>query len=560
MKVKFFSKISFKMVLIVAISSLLTAVLSLIMIVPNSMEQISELTKNEMLSIVKAYTSELNYQANEEKVLSYDSLNLTLKDVKVSGLESSYAYLVSKDGTMMYHPTKEKVGKSVENSVVKGLVADLKAGKKPAAAVVEYEFKGAMKYASYDIMTDNSILVISADKDEALATSNEMLLRGILVDIVVFAICVVFALFAVRVIVKPLLKLTGVIKETSELNFSDDSVVSQVATRSDEVGVMGKAIQSMRMNLKDMVISIQSASQRIYEDVASVNDVSVSIREQCMDNSATTEQLAAGMEETSATSGTITDNIGEMKTGAEDIEKLSVDGVALSEEISERAMSLRESANEAAERVTDMYDSIKQEVTKAVDAAECVKEINAMTASIMQISSQTSLLALNASIEAARAGEAGKGFAVVASEISKLANETSDSVTSINEIVAQVNASVDGMVRSMEDTTKFIDEVVLQDYDQFKAVGDQYNNDSEVVKSCMEDVEKQVITLTNAINTIAEAIGGINATIDESAVGVGDIAEKTGDVVNKTAENVSLVDACMQSVEELDNIAKKFTL
>ena len=83
MKVKFFSKISFKMVLIVAISSLLTAVLSLIMIVPNSMEQISELTKNEMLSIVKAYTSELNYQANEEKVLSYDSLNLTLKDVKV---------------------------------------------------------------------------------------------------------------------------------------------------------------------------------------------------------------------------------------------------------------------------------------------------------------------------------------------------------------------------------------------------------------------------------------------------------------------------------------------
>ena len=122
------------------------------------------------------------------------------------------------------------------------------------------------------------------------------------------------------------------------------------------------------------------------------------------------------------------------------------------------------------DRAGSMYDTIKTQVEKAVSAADCVKQINEMTESIMQISSQTSLLALNASIEAARAGEAGKGFAVVASEISKLANETSDSVTSINEIVLEVNSSVDEMVQSMEGTTKFLDEVVLKDYDQFRAI------------------------------------------------------------------------------------------
>jgi len=134
------------------------------------------------------------------------------------------------------------------------------------------------------------------------------------------------------------------------------------------------------------------------------------------------------------------------------------------------------------DRAGSMYDTIKTQVEKAVSAADCVKQINEMTESIMQISSQTSLLALNASVEAARAGEAGKGFAVVASEISKLANETSDSVTSINEIVLEVNSSVDEMVQSMEGTTKFLDEVVLKDYDQFRAISDQYNNDADVVE------------------------------------------------------------------------------
>ena len=232
----------------------------------------------------------------------------------------------------------------------------------------------------------------------------------------------------------------------------------------------------------------------------------------------------------------------------------------LSDEISERATALGESANSAMDRAGSMYDTIKTQVEKAVSAADCVKQINEMTESIMQISSQTSLLALNASIEAARAGEAGKGFAVVASEISKLANETSDSVTSINEIVLEVNSSVDEMVQSMEGTTKFLDEVVLKDYDQFRAISDQYNNDADVVKTSMENVEHSILSLTDSIGVIADAITGINTTIDEATVGVTDIAEKTGSVVTEAAQNAELVDTCMDSAEQLEKIADRFTL
>lgn len=559
-KVGFFSKISFKMVLIIALAGAIISTMTMVMIVPRSTKQIELMTQNEMTNLAQAYATDLNDKLIEKHTLTYDGYANILKNVKIAGLDTSYAYLVDEEGIMRFHPTESKVGKSVENVAVKDVVSRMKKGENVTKDFVTYEFKGAMKYAAYQVLSDKSVLVMTADKDDVMAVPNSMWTRGITVAVIGIILSVLVGLLAVILIIRPLVSLTDVIDETANLDFTNDEKVKKIALRRDEVGLMGKSVAGMRESLRESITNLKESSQKIFTEVGKVNDVSEKIREQCMDNSATTEQLAAGMEETSATTGTITQNIGDMKQGAADIAKLSKDGVKLSDEISERATALGESANSAMDRAGSMYDTIKKQVEKAVSAADCVKQINEMTESIMQISSQTSLLALNASIEAARAGEAGKGFAVVASEISKLANETSDSVTSINEIVMEVNASVDEMVQSMEGTTKFLDEVVLKDYDQFRAISDQYNNDADVVKSSMENVEHAILSLTDSIGVIADAITGINSTIDESTVGVTDIAEKTGTVVTETAQNAELVDACMNSVEQLEKIADKFTL
>ncbi len=559
-KVSFFKKMGFKLSCMACGISIVSAVVCMLVIVPSSSQIVTDLTLNEMKSLVTAFEGQVEDAIRNEAIIPYSTYKEVMGEMQIEGVESSYVYLTDAKGIMKYHPTESKVNQPVENEVVKGIVAKIQKGEEPENAVVEYEYKGEMKYAGYAVLSDKSVLVLTADENDILSGIRTITYTGIATTVGVAVVCTVLGFFVVMLLIRPLLRLTKVIGQTADLDFTNDSEVIAVAKQGDEVGAMGKAVAQMRENLRAMVVEIKNTSSKITDDVTLVNDVSNKIREECMDNSATTEQLAAGMQETSATTGTITSNIGGMKDGAADITKLSREGVNLSGEVAERALSLQEATNVAAKRTTDMYENIKVQAEKAMEAAECVHQINEMTESIMQISSQTSLLALNASIEAARAGEAGKGFAVVASEIGKLANETSESVTSINGIVEQVNASVAEMVKSMEDTTNFLEEVVLKDYEQFKEVSEQYNADADVFKESMEEVETSINSLTDSIRIIADAINGINATVDEAAVGVSDIAEKTSNVVIETAQNAELVDTCMESVDKLEQIAAKFSI
>ena len=167
-KVGFFNKIGFKMVLIIALAGAVISAVTMLMIVPRSTKQIEILTKNEMTNLAQAYSTDLNDKLMEKRVLSYDGYANILRNVKISGLDTSYAYLVDKEGIMRFHPTESKVGKSVENAVVKDAVSRMKKGEKVTNDFVVYEFKGETKYAAYHVLNDKSILVITADKGDVM--------------------------------------------------------------------------------------------------------------------------------------------------------------------------------------------------------------------------------------------------------------------------------------------------------------------------------------------------------------------------------------------------------
>ena len=103
--------------------------------------------------------------------IDYDTL---LGNIEIDGVEGSYAYMVAPDGTMLWHTNPEKIGQPVENAAVKGIVADLQAGKTVENGSCTYEYKGSFKVAGYAFTRDGNIVIVTADRDKMMAGVDSM--------------------------------------------------------------------------------------------------------------------------------------------------------------------------------------------------------------------------------------------------------------------------------------------------------------------------------------------------------------------------------------------------
>lgn len=557
-KVAFIHSITAKIMLMVVVVVALSLTVCIVIADIKASKTVGNVNENYIMSLTESAAKTLDKIPAEVDFST--QCEAVMQDMSMKGVSSAYGYLVDSDGTMLYHPTADKIGRSVENEVIKGVVSQLQSGNVPKNAVVTYDFKGTTKYAAYALTSDHKIVVMSADKDEIMKPVSNMVNLMAATMVISLIVCCFAALILTKMITKPINDLTLIITKTTNFDFTRNANGKKLYSRKDETGFMANEIHIMRKNLREMVAGIQDAGQKINENVSELNEITDTVNQMCSDNSATSQELAAGMQETAATTVTINENVSQIKGEAENINTMAEEGAKNSETVMDRAVQLRTKTVTASNKTMDIYTSVKEKAEKAIEGSKAVEKINELTGTIMEISSQTSLLALNASIEAARAGESGRGFAVVATEIGNLADQTSQAIANISEIVKEVNEAVGNMSECLEETTEFLEKSVSVDYKEFEQVSEQYKDDANVFKNSMEGIKTSMAQLAGAIEQIASALSGINDTVGESSVGVTDIAEKTSDMVEKTSSATDKVKECYQCVNELRDVVNKFTL
>lgn len=528
-----------KIIVMVILAVIVSNVICMVFILESSKKQITDSTKHTMVDVInttsKIVENEISNADTED--LDYDEYAKSLSDVKLEGMDSSYVYVVKNDGTMLYHPTKEKVGQPVENAVIKGVVQQLQDGKKPGTTVVEYDFNGTTKYSAYTILNNENILVLTADESEALAgiTTVTGVAVGIIAIVVLIAIIISFIMG--RRLMRPLVKVSTIIEDVANGNIEAD--FSVVKETNDEIGLIIEKMKELTQSLGSIVGKIRNSSDTMSSNSYELNDTSSQTLAANNEISKAVEDVAEGSTGMAASISKINENLLEMSNETKDI-NASVD------EIKNQTVAVQDSSKIMNDKIKSMQDSSHKmdegisAISKRIETVNTtVDKVSNIVSVIEEISSETNLLSLNASIEAARAGDAGKGFAVVAQEIRVLSDNTNTELENIKQIISSLVEECRYCVQAsgtiVEDNAKQKEEI--------KAVLDEFGSLDEQIQKTAEKADE--------IEELVTAMIELNDDITKSSNSLTDVSAANAAATEEMNANIEELNAMMHGVSEM---------
>lgn len=530
-----------KIIAMVILAIVISNVICMVFILESSKKQITDSTKHTMVDVInttsKIVENEISNADTED--LDYDEYAKSLSDVKLEGIDSSYVYVVKNDGTMLYHPTKEKVGQPVENAVIKGVVQQLQDGKKPETAVVEYVFNGTTKYSAYTILNNENILVLTADESEALAGITTVTGIAIGICTVVMLLTIIITFILGRRLMQPLVKVSTIIEEIANGNINAD--FGMVKETNDEIGLIIEKMKELTQSLGNIVGRIRNSSDTMSANSYELNDTSSQTLAANNEISKAVEDVAEGSTGMAASISNINENLLEMSNETKDINE-SVN------EIRNQTTAVQDSSKIMNDKIKSMQDSSRKmddgisAISKRIETVNTtVDKVSNIVSVIEEISSETNLLSLNASIEAARAGDAGKGFAVVAQEIRVLSDNTNTELENIKQIISSLVEECRYCVQAsgtiVEDNAKQKEEIraVLDEFseldEQIQKTAEKADEIEELVTAMIElndDITKSSNSLTDVSAANAAATEEMNANIEELNAMMNGVAEMAG--------------------------------
>lgn len=536
-----------KIIAMVILAIVTSNVICMVFILESSKKQITDSVKHTMVDVINTTSKIMENEISNSGVddLDYDGYANNLSGVKLEGMDSAYMYVVQNDGTMLYHPTKEKVGQPVENAVIKGVVQQLQDGKKPGTAVVEYDFNGTTKYSAYTILNNENILVLTADESEALAgiTTVTGVAVGISAIVVLLAIIICFILG--RRLMRPLVKVSTIIEEIANGDINAD--FGMVKETNDEIGLIIEKMKELTQSLGSIVGKIRNSSDTMSANSYELNDTSSQTLAANNEISKAVEDVAEGSTGMAASISKINENLLEMSNETKDINE-SVN------EIRNQTTAVQDSSKIMNDKIKSMQDSSHKmdegisAISKRIETVNTtVDKVSNIVSVIEEISSETNLLSLNASIEAARAGDAGKGFAVVAQEIRVLSDNTNTELENIKQIISSLVEECRYCVQAsgtiVEDNAKQKEEIkaVLDEFgsldEQIQKTAEKADEIEELVTAMIElndDITKSSNSLTDVSAANAAATEEMNANIEELNAMMHGVSEMAGHMNNES--------------------------
>lgn len=404
-----------------------------------------------------------------------------------------------------------------------------------------------------------------AERSDAAVTDTIASMRSYTGTVLIF-----LAIFLVVMVIASVFSITHIALPASSAGTQLEDIISKIHNNEgdltkriqikskNEVGQLVDGINNFIGQLQGIMNIIKTQSEHMDELTSKIGANVQDSNESAGNISATMEQMSASMEEIAATIGQIAEGSDTVLREVQNMNSSVDNGVELVQKIKNRAGRMHQNTIAGKDRTSSKIIEIREMLNEALEESRSVEKIKQLTGEILDITSQTNLLSLNASIEAARAGEAGKGFAVVADEIRALADSSANTANNIQNISNLVIGAVEKLAGNAETMLQFVDEKVLQDYDEFVVVVEKYERDADSMNSLIENFSQNTGEIHETISAMTTGLNDISIAVDESAKGVTNVAESAVSLVASMSQIQQQTISNQEISEQLSNEVGRF--
>lgn len=490
----------------------------------------------------------------------------------IEGMENATYSLININGTItdesgnskeapvyIFDSNEKLLSTEVLDASTLGVINNIKDNGKESGSL-EYTGEDGKNYFSvYKSFPDRGwALIIRDNTSEIYAAANKSKVVLGIICIVSLLLIIAISYMFIKISVKPLRRVVGTINRLKNLNLEEDKSIKGYVGCKSEVGLIATAIASLSSTFRGIIATLVECSNSLSGSSDTMTLTSKDLLDSIENNAATTEELSASIISTNASIDNVTSEIVKMNEMVDKIEEEVKAGSDKSSKLIETSAAMSRMAAVTLESNSQKIKTTKANIDDAMENLQSLVKINEMATQILDITSQTNLLSLNASIEAARAGETGRGFAVVAGEIGSLADSSSKTVTEIQSICEEANKSIASVRECFEDIITFMEGDVSGQFKEFADMSKEYGEAVKGIQEAISSINESSSRFSKSVVSIKEQIEVVNSAANDNAAGVEDIIVKNNTTTSTADAIITIASENQNTAESIKNIIDKF--
>lgn len=491
-----------------------------------------------------------------------EQLQKSLDALKVEGLDNaSFTMINTKTNTYIFSKDSKKIAKEIKDPMLLNISESAKKGAGNQVHEIDYkDADGKDCVGVYRVLNDRGWAVVMTDTEDeifAMANTNRNTLGFICLGS--FLLIMLLTYVVIRFCLNPLKVAENAILNLKDLKLNKDEKIEKYVNGKSEIGHIATAIDSLYRTFDAIIDTLNSCSVSLLKSAEKITSSSEELYDCVGDNAATVEQVVAGVTLTEEAVEQVGKEIGRISELVSDVGRKVSDGSERSEELIHEVQKMKDTANQSLDANREKMVWNENNIEKAMKELQSLSRINEMVDRILEITSQTNLLSLNASIEAARAGEAGKGFAVVASEIGNLALSSSETATEIQTICKDANKNIDYVRQCFVSILDYWKTDVTKQFTDFIEMSNEYSTSIGSIEELIRGIQNVTDSVSDGVVAICNQMERVEGATEENSQGMERIIDKI-ETTKTSAEAISSVTHENQkNAEEIRDIVKKFT-